>query len=302
PDPRPQDEEERRGGERGAVERDLERWLGDLLDPQAPGGPEERGPQDQEDALTSGCHFFSTALTMARATASAAAAPTRSLVRIGGGGPEGESAKTTSPSRTVCAGRTARAIPSCASMATRFSEPCSKGTSVATQTRVVLAPACGLASRLSSISARASSHWSPCPRAPAIRRPVPGSTTSPNALPAASAAPRSPPGSSMDAPPTPPRDALATPRSFPTVAPPPAPTRPVVIGPSAAASQAASPEVSSGYAPDSPTPRSKRIAPGTIGTRAFPTAKPTPRRASHDMTPLAAATPKALPPAKTTAW
>src|SRR5262249_43666153 len=83
---------------------------------------------------------------------------------------------------------------------------------------------------------------------------------------------------------------------------PPAPTRPVVIGPSAAASQAASPEVSSGYAPDSPTPRSKRIAPGTIGTRAFPTAKPTPRRASHDMTPLAAARPKALPPEKTTAW
>ena len=50
-----------------------------------------------------------------------------------------------------------------------------------------------------------------------------------------------------------------------------------------------------------PLRRSKRIAAGTIGTRAAPTAKPRPASASAAMTPPPASSPKAEPPERTMA-
>jgi hypothetical protein len=47
----------------------------------------------------------------------------------------------------------------------------------------------------------------------------------------------------------------------------------------------------------SPTPRSNRIAAGTIGTRVGPAGKPWPFSSSQRTTPVAASRPKALPPA-----
>ncbi len=98
--------------------------------------------------------------------------------------------------------------------------------------------------------------------------------------------------------------ARSPPRSFPTVAPQPAPTFPSASGSSAvranAAAQASAPMAASGWAL-SPTSRSKRQAPTTMGTRAPSTGKPMPRAASSSMTPVEAASPKALPPASTTA-
>src|SRR5262249_1217460 len=284
PQARPEDGEERHRRGRRAVERDLERRLGEELDADPAGRPEQRRRRDEQDARALGARRLHgrTASTMARDTTCAAAAPTRSRVSGGGGGPPGARANATSPSTTVCAGRIARARPSCASIATRLRLPESNGTVVATQTSVVFAPARGESIRTSSRSARSARNRPPDPGSPYPRRPprIPpasASTTSPTALTAASAATIAPSGSRCEATPIPPGDAFAAPRSFPAVAPVPAPTRPRSGAASVAASHARRPIASSGNARGSPPARSKRTAAATIGTRAGPTGNPAPR-------------------------
>ena len=125
--------------------------------------------------------------------------------------------------------------------------------------------------------------------------------TSPSALTAASA-PTTRASRLAAAVPMPPLTANAGSGSLATVAPVPAPTLPSATGPSVAASHAAAPSSGPGRAAGSPTPRSNRIAAGTIGTRAGPASNPIPRESSHRATPSAAASPNALPPVSTTAW
>ena len=74
--------------------------------------------------------------------------------------------------------------------------------------------------------------------------------------------------------PTPPLRMPVGPITAPTTAPVPAPTLPSATGPREAAVQAAYPMAASGRARGSPTARSKRIAAGTMGTRATPVSKP----------------------------
>jgi hypothetical protein len=77
--------------------------------------------------------------------------------------------------------------------------------------------------------------------------------------------------------PIPPFVEWARPRTLPTVAPVPAPTLPSAGGAGDAATLAAYPIASSGRSRASPTPRSYRMADGTIGTGPAEVGNPTPR-------------------------
>ena len=134
---------------------------------------------------------------------------------------------------------------------------------------------------------------------PASRRPS-SPTTSPIALTIASA-PTTASSARADADPRPPGTRWSAPFHFPTVAPAPAPTCPVASGPPcSAAVKAATPSSGPGRMPPELT-RSYTAAAGTIGT--FPPAveKPRPCASSDRITPSAAASPNADPPASTTA-
>ena len=219
-------------------------------------------------------------------------------------GASGASAKTTSPSTTECAGRTARAIPSCASIATRLRRA---GLERHGRSRRRRASCCrrrpaGRSAGAFAQSACRGADGGPrlAARAPRAARPMSGSTTSPNALTDRERRHRSPRkadenGRADAAAPT----TWATPRSLPTVAPVPAPTAPVSTGPSGggAARRLAHRRVR----------KRLRIADREVeedrarrrsGPAPGPTANPRPARASHAMTPFAAASPNALPPVK----
>ena len=139
-------------------------------------------------------------------------------------------------------------------------------------------------------------------RVPAIWRPS-GPITWPSALTATSATQtRSP--QRLPAMPKPVFIAPSPPSIFPTLAPVPAPTLPSASAwpaPSrSAASAAARPIALSGCAL-SPTSRSNRHAPVTIGTCAPASSNPMPRSDSASITPQDASRPKALPPDRMTA-
>ena len=138
-------------------------------------------------------------------------------------------------------------------------------------------------------------------RAPATMVPRDGSTTSPSAFTAARAPTTKPSGSLTAAEPRPPRMARWGPNIFPTDAPAPAPTFPTATGSEEADSAARNPDSAFGRTAGSPTPKSNRIAAGTIGTTASPTGNPTPSPSKKRITPSAAAKPYALPPDSTTA-
>ena len=96
--------------------------------------------------------------------------------------------------------------------------------------------------------------------------------------------------------PRPPGTAYSRPRHFPTVAPRPAPIRPETAGsPRAASTAAAHPSSGPGVRA---TGRSNRAAATTIGTTPAEVGKPWPRSARNRMTPSAAASPNADPPAQ----
>ena len=139
--------------------------------------------------------------------------------------------------------------------------------------------------------------------APARMLPVFGSSTSPRQFTAISAPTETGPARYAHAP-TPPRIAKSLPRNFPTVAPVPAPTEPSAgrYSGSSAFSAARRPISRSGRRDQSPQSRSKSTAEQTIGTFVTPTSKPIPRRSRSSITPDAASSPNALPPASTTAW
>ena len=138
-------------------------------------------------------------------------------------------------------------------------------------------------------------------RAPATMAPRAGSTMSPSAFTAARAPTTKPSGSVTAAEPRPPRMARSGPNIFPTDAPAPAPTLPTATGSEEADSAARNPDSAFGRTVGSPTPKSNRIAAGTIGTTLPPTGNPTPSPSKNRMTPSAAAKPYALPPDSTTA-
>ena len=170
---------------------------------------------------------------------------------------------------------------------------------------VVLAhgPAVGSCGAAAAVKAASGSTTRPSlPRQPAIQAP-----SSPRTLPRAFSATMATHASApMRSPhrPNPAFMARSLPRSLPTLAPQPAPTLPSASGSEASRSNAvraaARPIAASGCA-FSPTSRSKRQAPTTMGTRALSTGNPMPRAASSSMTPVLAASPKALPPERTTA-
>src|SRR3990172_9239036 len=170
-----------------------------------------------------------TARTIARATASAAAAPSAS--RLLTASPVLR-AKTMSPSKIVCAGEITRVRPPCARCARRLASAFDSAALVATTTRVVLVGARTKASSPSSSSStRAVSTNSPDgDRAPAMMVPVCASRTSPKAFTTASAPTTTPPARGTAVVPIPPRIAPA-PSRWPTVAPVPAPTNPAGVNP-----------------------------------------------------------------------
>src|SRR5712692_1652011 len=177
--------------------------------------------------------------TIARATASAAAAP--SALTSARASPI-ESANTTSPSNVVCAGEITRAIPAAAITAILCASMRPSPALVATATSTVF----GSLKRLRTVPLRiaaavsANSRESSARRAPPRISPDSGSRMSPKAFTTASAATRTPSGSSSVQQPMPDLVARSIPKSFPTVAPVPAPTLPSATGASAFACAAAS--------------------------------------------------------------
>ena len=215
-----------------------------------------------------------------------------------------DSANTVSPSNGVCAGRIARASPSCAIIAKRRQAFLPSGASVATTAIVVFAPAnSALHAEKSSGSSGAAGiagcgGISPASASSAAHsRPQSGRTIAPHALTATIAPTVAPSPRRSDALPTPPL-------SRPALAPSPAPALPSANSLPARAA-ASRPSRRCGGSPlQCRRPgklRSKRIAAGTIGTRASPTAKPRPCAASQSMTPAAASSPNAEPPDSTIA-
>jgi hypothetical protein len=152
-------------------------------------------------------------------------------------------ANIVSPSSMVCAGRSVRASASCAIWATLVAWALSNLALVATTAMTVLPPAASLkivrpvrVCITLSVSAKGlvpPSLTGPrlVGRAPAMICPVPGSSTSPNALTATMAPTRTPPPISRLAVPRPDFIAPAIPNIFPIVAPVPAPTLPSATGP-----------------------------------------------------------------------
>ena len=141
-------------------------------------------------------------------------------------------------------------------------------------------------------------------RSPAIRAPVAGSTTSPQAFTAATAPQTSSPAVSTSSP-RPLFMARVGPPTLPTVQPVPAPTLPRGRGspvPSSARRAARAPSSAVGRTWGSPQARSKTHAPETIGTTPTPTSSPMPWRSSSSATPQDAARPYAEPPESTTAF
>ena len=174
--------------------------------------------------------------------------------------------------------------------------------------RRVLTREAGGSVRLSSGRApSANSMLSGAMRAPAIILPVAGSRTSPTAFTAASAATFAPafaPSSSTVNEPMPDFMACFIPRVFPTVAPVPAPTAPSTTGfiggrgGGGFAHFAGGPDA--GLAQCRGRRESRRTTIGRWTPRRV--LKPTPLCSRNRRTPLAASSPNALPPAKTTAW
>ena len=236
---------------------------------------------------------FCTAATTARAMVSAASAPTAPIRYSSAGSPPVPRENTVSPSNGMWAGRIDKAKPSCAIWATFVACALDHFRFVATTPRVVFSVVSVVPSRqpdrsIDMVSAK------PSPLsllAPATMLPVSGSTTSPSALTAASAPTTRPFSSAIAAEPNPPRMPLPAPSIFPTVAPAPAPTLPICTGPREADSAARKPALASGRTLGSPSPRSNRIAAGTIGTIAALTRSPTSRLSRYRITPSAAARP-----------
>ena len=119
------------------------------------------------------------ARAMARALQSAAAEPMRPIwtARCGSGRSSTAAlarAKMVSPSKGVCAGRTARAIPSWAIMATRLHSTVVKSALHATTPKVVLAPACNRPSAMRRDFPRAPDRSSPWDLGVRRRRRIPG--------------------------------------------------------------------------------------------------------------------------------
>ena len=126
---------------------------------------------------------------------------------------------------------------------------------------------------------------------------------SPTALTATIAATMRPFGRAIEALPMPAFIDRPGPPSLPTVAPAPAPTDPSVTAALVAAAAALYPQSAVGRIFGlPPTPRSKRIAAGTIGTRDGPAGQPMLCSSSHRTVPVAASRPNALPPDKTIAF
>lgn len=181
----------------------------------------------------------STARSVARAVTSAARVDSTIMPGERPASPV-PSAKSVSPSDSVCTGLMARASPSCAHTASRRAWAFVMVASVATTPIVVLVPASSVFGTSPASSARRVSR-SPSPpalRAPATGRPDSGSTTSPAALQATSA-PTVTPSTVIDALPMPPFMAYSMPKSLPTEAPAPAPTLPSAGSARDAAAQAA---------------------------------------------------------------
>src|SRR5439155_1523258 len=127
-------------------------------------------------------------------------------------------------------------------------------------------------------------------RTPATTFPVAGSMTSPTAFTATIAPTTRPLGSAMEAVPIPDFVERPAPPNFPTVAPAPAPTVPSCTTPVVAASAALYPQSAVGRIFGlPPTPRSNRIAAGTIGTRDDPAGQPMLCSSSQRTVPVAAA-------------
>src|SRR5215211_2787875 len=199
---------------------------------------------------------------IARRTASVTAGATSAATRSNGSAvTRVASAKTVSPSKSVCAGRIARSIASFATLASRRASAFVRVAFVATTPIVVAVPG-------SSRSTR-SSRRSPGARAgPASTTPS-RSTTSPTAFTTNSAPTTSSPSATHQVP-SPPGTARSGPHSLATVAPVPPPTRPSATS-VVAARQARYPSSGPGRREGSPTPRSKITAAGTVGTRTGPT-------------------------------
>ncbi len=140
---------------------------------------------------------------------------------------------TVSPSRGVCAGRIARASPSCAATATRRQPAGLSAASVATTAMVVFS---GLVSRCrAAYAATCSAVGARSPNSAASSvihgNPVAGSSTSPAEFTTTIAPTVTPEASTLEAVPTPP---LSTPARAPT----PAPTQPTATsGPAPAAAE-----------------------------------------------------------------
>ena len=208
-----------------------------------------------------------------------------------------------SPSPMVWHGRMVSARPSCADDATKFACALSSPASVATTPMVVLVivTSFGRYSPLRMIPT-GSAIVPSSRRGPAIRPPSRWSWMPPQAFTATAAPTDMPLGNVQYADPIPPFTTPAGPNPLATVAPVPAPTEPDASGASLAASAAAYPAVASGRTSARPTPRSYRIAAGTMGTQPCGVSKPMPRSSSHRCTPSAAASPNALPPLSRMAW
>ena len=202
-------------------------------------------------------------------------------------------------------------------MATRLAVPLCSRALVAIRARVVLAPgrsavtegrACWRASnssieRLSKASDERvmSPGWAPL--GPATSSPVDGSTMSPTAL-AATIAPTIRPDSwTSEAVPTPALMLVPGGPVLATVQPAPTPTVPCRTGPERAARAALRPCAACGLA-GCPRWRSKTTAPMTIGRGGWSGSmgRPTLCSRRYRRTPVAASSPKTLPPVSSTAW
>ncbi len=185
-------------------------------------------------------------------------------------------AKIVSPSPGVWTGEIARAYPSWAICATLRACTLVSAALVATTPMVVFSTGRAARGRPTaperSITRASAKPLPSAVRTPATTRPVAGSMMSPAALTATSAATTSPSARVMDAVPMPDFVMRVGPAIFPTVAPAPAPIEPSATGPSVAARAAAYPHSAVGRTLGfPPTPRSNRIAAGTMGTFAMRT-------------------------------
>ena len=201
-----------------------------------------------------------------------------------------DSAKSVSPSNRVCAGRMARASPSCAICATLLASSLVRPALVATTPMTVLpcersAGRSCRRSRASPTSVSAKGPAADAHRASLAGRARPGSarslgsTTSPNAFTAISA-PTTQPAAQVDGWPCRCRTSSRRPcpASCPTLAP--GPRADVALGRPLARGGQAGAVTHRGVRPARrrcPDARSNRIAAGTIGTRATPASKPMPR-------------------------